>query len=141
MNVVDRFRAWCVTDRRFENLTPDQALAVLDALLAIVMADERVTDEEWRCLRGEIARMPWAWVQGQERLEERIEDARLRVERLAPEIADGRFQAAVAARLPDGELRGVVYAMLVAVAVADGLDDRERAELARFRDAFGLRNV
>lgn len=126
-----------MADARFEGLTPDQGLAVLDALLSVVMMDERITDDEWGRLRQEIARMPWAWSEG-ERMEERIEDARLRVERLAAEVRDGRFQAAMAARLPEPDLRRDVYEMLLAVAVADGLDERERRGLERFRAAFEL---
>lgn len=138
MTLTDRLRAWLMADARFEDLTPDQALVVLDALLAVVMMDECITDDEWSRLRQEIARLPWAWKQGEERMEERIEDARLRVERLHEEIRDGRFQAAVAEKLTDMSLRGDVYAMLLAVAVADGLDERERRGLERFRAAFEL---
>lgn len=137
MSITDRLRAWLMADARFEGLTPDQGLAVLDALLAVVMMDERITDDEWARLREEIARLPWAWSEG-ERMEARIEDARLRVERLAGEVRDGRFQAAVAARLTEPELRRDVYGMLLAVAVADGLDERERRGLERFRAAFEL---
>ena len=138
MNLVDRFRAWLLADRRFEGLTPDQGLAVLDCLLAMVMADDRITDEEWARLREEIARLPWAWSEGAERLDARIEEARLKVERLAPEIGDGRFHANIAGRLTDPMLRNDVYRMLVSIAVSDGLDDREKAGLDRFRVAFEL---
>ena len=138
VSITDRFRSWLMADARFEGFSPDQALAVLDALLAMVMADDRITDDEWARLREEVSRLPWAWTQGAERMAARIEDARLKAERLAPEIRDGRFQASVAARLTDPALRRDVYQMLLSVAVSDGLDEREQRGLARFRKAFGL---
>lgn len=138
VNVVDRFRAWLLSDPRFDALTHDQGLVVLDCLLAMVMADDRITDEEWASLRQEIARLPWAWSEGAGRLDARIEEARLKVERLRPEILDGRFHARVAARLTDPELRREIYRMLVSIALSDGLDDREKAGLDRFRAAFEL---
>lgn len=138
VSITDRFRAWLSVDARFDGLSTDAAHAVLDALLAMVMADDRITDDEWLSLRTEIARLPWAWSEGPERMEAWVEDARLRVERLAPEIADGRFQAEVAARLQTATLRADVYQMMLAVSVSDGLDERERRRLAAFREAFGL---
>lgn len=141
MNLADRVLRWLHSESRFEGLSRDQALAVLDCLLAMVMADGRITEEEWARLRQEIARLPWSWDEGQDRVEARIEDARLRVERLGPELADGRFQRDVAARLTRPALRDAVYGMMVAIALSDGLEESEKARLDRFREAFDLESA
>jgi uncharacterized tellurite resistance protein B-like protein len=138
MKLIDSIISWLLAEERFSALTADQSLAVVDSLLAMVMADERITDEEWRRLRREIARLPWAWREEHDEVEERIEDARLRVERLRAEIADGRFARDIAARLPDAPVREAVYRMMVAIAQSDGLEDCEQVELESFRTAFGL---
>lgn len=138
MKLTDRVLKWLHSDPRFAAWTPDQSLVALDCLLAVVMADERITEPEWERLMRELERLPWSWDEGSVKLRARIEDARLRVERRVEEVRDGRFQREVATRLAEPSLRRELYRMMVAIALADGLDAREQASLEHFRDAFAL---
>lgn len=121
-----------MTDERLRGLNADQCLAVAEALLSVVAADGRRTDDELRRVRRELMRLPWRWDHKQEDAEAALEAA----QRALSANPDPAKQ--VAARLTAPAAREVVLRMLYAVAIADGITESEEARIASFRDAFEI---
>lgn len=121
-----------MTDERLRGLNADQCLAVAEALLSVVAADGRRTDDELRRVRRELMRLPWRWDHKQEDAEAALEAAQRALS------ADPHPAKQVAARLTAPAAREVVLRMLYAVAIADGITESEEARIASFRDAFGI---
>ncbi|MBI2943247.1 MAG: TerB family tellurite resistance protein [Candidatus Wallbacteria bacterium] len=139
MNVWRRALKRLFADSVFESLTPDQNLAVLEALEVSVLADGEVTEEELRLLRSDVWRLPWAWNQEDADVEQSLEAAARRIDAIrSDEDALLEHTEAIAARLPDGPVREAVYEMLVELSLADGAGEWEDDVLEVFRRKSGI---
>ena len=138
MKLEDPVLSWILTDERLRSLSSDQCQAVIEALLAVVLADGRRTDDEMRRVRRELMRLPWRWDHKQEDAERALEAAQAHLTAHAADVASGALAAQVAARLPELPAREAVLKMLFAVAIADGITASEEARIATFRDAFAI---
>jgi uncharacterized tellurite resistance protein B-like protein len=145
MKIFEAIVSWFLQDKQLAGLSEDQSLAIVDALVSTVIADGRVTSEEWDSLRREIARLPWAW-QGEREdsearrafVERKVEDARAHLSERLAHIQDGSLARDIAKRLPDPAIRRKVFTMVAAVAQVDGIAKSESDELETFRQAFEL---
>lgn len=114
-----------------------QKLAILEALLAGMLADGRVTAVELGWFRAAVARLPW----GMEPpvLDATIKGAADRVSSLASPAAVTDFFAGLAARLPSQPLREkVVYTVATIMAAEQGLNDLEKNTLGALILAFNI---
>lgn len=138
MKLEDPILRWILTDERLRGLDSTQCMAVVEALLVVVLADGRRTDDELRRVRRELMRLPWRWDHKVEDAEQALEKAQVTLSTRAADLESGVHAAEIAARLPETGSREVLLKMLYSVAIADGITPSEEQRIDAFRAAFGL---
>jgi uncharacterized tellurite resistance protein B-like protein len=126
-----------LSDKDFAKLDDEQNLAVLDLLCLMQLADGRVSDEEERSLRGEFLRLPWAWSLERAAVDERVRASQSRLMSCTEEERTEAVRSA-ARKLPEGTLRETVALMLIQLAYADGVEDRELGLLDVYGKEVGI---
>jgi hypothetical protein len=121
----------------FSAMDDSQRLAVLEAMIVGMIADNKVTPAEVRRFDEIVLGLPWGV--DREVLVSMIKGARDRVTSLkaGPEIQD--YLVGVANRLPTPELRDKVIFTMATLMLSDGdIDKAEQNVLGLFIVAFGL---
>ncbi|MFU8806345.1 MAG: TerB family tellurite resistance protein [Bradymonadaceae bacterium] len=123
-----------------KELNLEESAAVLDLLLAAVMIDHRVTDEELERLSTELEKLPFEDSDDlQEQLGAHAVETREKLEGLveAGESLDS-FVENAAGHLTNDEHRREALKMVAVVAYADGVDSTEEELTHKIGRAFGF---
>lgn len=121
----------------FVTLDDAQRLAVLEAIIAGMIADDRIVGSEARRFDEIVLELPW----GVERavLAAMIEGAKRRLSALRTHAEIQDYVTNLAARLPSPELRDKVVFTMATLMLADGeLAQIEKNVLGMFVVAFGI---
>lgn len=140
MGIFGDLFADAVGDQDMTDFTPEQNLAVLEALALAIYADGRVDDAERDKFDQALSELPWRWLTDEAEVARIVRETTARVRDLRSDEVSALVES-IAERLPEQAIRHRVFRMMASIVVADrDLADggAEASVLDRFVAAFAM---